>query len=53
VTGGTSQASDEARRILKMFGVAVTTYEDAVERIARAEEINKAEAELDTRLFAS
>ena len=37
--------SDETRRVLKMFGVAVTIYEDAVEAGAPAEEIDKAEAE--------
>lgn len=37
--------SDETRRVLKTFGVAVTTYEDAVETGAPAEEIEKAEAE--------
>jgi hypothetical protein len=42
--------SDETRRVLKLFGVAVTTYEDAVEKGAPAEEINKAEAELDASL---
>ena len=42
--------SDETRRVLKVFGVAVTTYEDAVEKGAPAEEINKAEAELNARL---
>ncbi|PYU91822.1 MAG: hypothetical protein DMG25_13625 [Acidobacteria bacterium] len=42
--------SDETRRVLKVFGVAVTTYEDAVEKGAPAEEINKAEAELNASL---
>jgi hypothetical protein len=42
--------SDEIRRVLKVFGVAVTTYEDAVEKGAPAEELNKAEAEVDTSL---
>jgi len=42
--------SDETRRVLKVFGVAVTTYEDAVEKGAPAEEINKAEAELSASL---
>lgn len=37
--------SDETRRVLKMFGVAVTTYEDAVEAGRPDEEINKADAE--------
>jgi len=42
--------SDEIRRVLKVFGVAVTTYEDAVEKGAPAEELNKTEAEVDTSL---
>lgn len=42
--------SDETRRVLKVFGVAVTTYEDAVESGAPAEEIHKAEAELNVGL---
>ncbi|HEY7315986.1 MAG TPA: hypothetical protein VIE89_00315 [Candidatus Binatia bacterium] len=37
--------SDETRRLLKTFGVAVTTYEDAVEADGSDEEINKADAE--------
>jgi hypothetical protein len=42
--------SDETRRVLKMFGVAVTIYEDAVEAGAPAEEIDKAEAEFRATL---
>jgi hypothetical protein len=42
--------SDETRRILKVFGVAVTAYEDAVESGAGAEEINKTNAEVDRGL---
>jgi hypothetical protein len=42
--------SDETRRVLKVFGVAVTTYEDAVEAGGPAEEIKKAEAEIDASL---
>ena len=42
--------SDETRRVLKTFGVAVTTYEDAVEAGAPAEEIEKAEAEFRATL---
>jgi hypothetical protein len=42
--------SDETRRVLKVFGVAVTTYEDAVEKGGPAEEIKKAEAEIDASL---
>jgi len=43
-------ASDETRRLLKVFGIAVTTYEDAVERGAPAEELSKAENEARVRL---
>ena len=42
--------SDETRRVLKMFGVAVTTYEDAVEAGAPADQIDKAEAEFHATL---
>lgn len=42
--------TDETRRMLKVFGVAVTAFEDAVEKGAPAEELAKAEAEVRTRL---
>ena len=42
--------SDETRRVLRTFGVAVTTYEDAIEKGAPAEEIGKAEADVDASL---
>jgi hypothetical protein len=42
--------TDETRRVLKVFGVAVTAYEDAVEKGAQPEELRKAEAEVQTRL---
>jgi hypothetical protein len=42
--------TDETRRVLKVFGVAVTAYEDAVEKGASPEELKKAEAEVRTRL---
>lgn len=42
--------SDETRRLLKVFGVAVTAYEDAVEKGGSPEELAKAEAEVRTRL---
>ncbi|HEU4341345.1 MAG TPA: hypothetical protein VFU31_07225 [Candidatus Binatia bacterium] len=42
--------TDETRRLLKVFGVAVTAYEDAVDKGAPAEELRKAEAEVRTRL---
>jgi hypothetical protein len=41
--------SDETRRLLKLFGVAVTEFEDAVHRAAPAEELKRAEAELRAR----
>jgi hypothetical protein len=46
----TFMPSDETRRVLKMFGVAVTTYEDAVEAGAPADQIDKAEAEFRATL---
>jgi len=42
--------TDETRRILRVFGVAVTNYEDAVESGATAEELNKAEADVNRGL---
>lgn len=42
--------TDETRRVLKVFGVAVTAYEDAVDKGALPEELRKAEAEVRTRL---
>ncbi len=42
--------SDKTRRMLKVFGVAVTDYEDAVETGAPPEELLKAEAEVLARL---
>ena len=42
--------TDETRRVLKVFGVAVTAYEDAVDKSAPAEELKKVDAELKTRL---
>jgi hypothetical protein len=42
--------TDETRRVLKVFGVAVTAYEDAVDKRASAEEVQKTEAEVRTRL---
>lgn len=38
--------SDETRRLLKIFGVAVTTYEDLVQNGASTEQIKEAETEL-------
>ena len=42
--------SDETRRMLKVFGVAMTDYEDAVEKGSPPAELAKAEAEVRTRL---
>ena len=42
--------SDETRRVLKLFGVAVTAYEDALEAGAPVEEVDRAAVELDRRL---
>ena len=42
--------TDETRRVLKVFGVAVTAFEDAVDKGAAPEELRKAEAEVKTRL---
>jgi hypothetical protein len=42
--------TDETRRVLKEFGVAVTVYEDAVDKGSSAEAVKKAEAEVHTRL---
>jgi len=43
-------SSDETRRMLKVFGVAVTDYEDALEKGASAEALAKAEADVLARL---
>lgn len=43
-------ASDETKRLLKLFGVAVTNLEDAIERRAPVEEITKLDAELADRV---
>ena len=42
--------TDETRRVLKVFGVAVTAFEDAVEKNARTEELKKTEQEVRARL---
>ena len=42
--------SDETRRMLRVFGVAVTTYEDAVEKGESPEELAKAEREARAHL---
>ncbi|HEV8474936.1 MAG TPA: hypothetical protein VGR82_19340 [Methylomirabilota bacterium] len=41
--------SDETRRLLKLFGVAVTSLEDAIERRAPLDEIAKWDTELADR----
>ena len=41
--------SDETRRLLKVFGVAVTNLEDVIDRKAPFEEIMKWDAELADR----
>lgn len=42
--------SDETRRLLRTFGVAVTAYEDAVLNKTSTNEILEAEAEVRARL---
>jgi hypothetical protein len=42
--------TDETRRLLRVFGVAVTAFEDAVDKGAPADELRKAESEVKTRL---
>jgi hypothetical protein len=42
--------TDETRRVLKVFGVAVTAFEDAVDKPAPADEVSQAEVEVRARL---
>ena len=42
--------SDETRRVLKVFGVAVTGYEDAIHKGVSVEELSQAEGEVRARL---
>jgi hypothetical protein len=42
--------SDETRRLLKLFGVAVTEFEDAVLLSAKTEELRQRDAEVRARL---
>ena len=42
--------SDETRRLLRTFGVAVTAYEDAVRNNSSLGEIRKSEVEARARL---
>jgi hypothetical protein len=44
-----TMASDETRRLLKLFGVAVTGLEEAIDRRAPTEEITKLDGELADR----
>ena len=41
--------SDETRRVLKVFGVAVTSLEDAIQQNAPPDEIRELDAELTRR----
>jgi hypothetical protein len=42
--------TDETRRLLRTFGVAVTNYEDAVTNGGRPEDVKEAEAEVRSTL---
>ena len=42
--------TDETRRLLKVFGIAITNFEDAVHKRSSAEDIKKAEGEVRARL---
>lgn len=42
--------SEEVRRLLKLFGVAVTEFEEAVHQTMAADELRRREAEVRTRL---
>jgi len=42
--------SDEIRSLLKVFGIAVTTYEDLIQSAASAEQLKEAETEAFDRL---
>lgn len=42
--------SDETRRLLRAFGVAVTAFEDAVDKGAPHEQLREGEAEVKMRL---
>lgn len=43
-------ASEKSRSVLKAFGIAVTDYEDALEKGAPLEQLTKAETEMLRRL---
>jgi hypothetical protein len=42
--------TDETRRVLRMFGIAVTAFEDAVDNGVPAEELRETDAEVKLRL---
>ena len=42
--------TDETRRVLRMFGVAVTAFEDAVDSNVTPAELKKTDAEVKLRL---
>ena len=42
--------TDETRRVLKVFGVAVTAFEDAVDKSASPEELGRTDIEVRNRL---
>ena len=42
--------TDETRRVLKVFGVAVTAFEDAADKGPPPDHARKAEAEVRTRM---
>lgn len=42
--------SDETRRLLRQFGIAVTEFEDAVHQNANSDELQKRDAEARARL---
>ena len=42
--------SEEVRRLLKLFGVAMTEFEDAVHQGAAPDELRKRDAEVRARL---
>jgi len=43
-------ASDETRKLLKTFGVAVTNLEEALDRHASVDEVARLDAELAARM---
>ena len=42
--------SDETRRLLKVFGIAITNFEDAVHKKSSSDDIKNAEGEARARL---